>query len=64
MVCISPASTGASSGIGAASAIKFAKHGCRLVVCGRNVRSLNDVADKCVAEGIPRHNVRQTGKWK
>lgn len=49
--------TGASSGIGAASAIKFAKHGCRLVLSGRNEQCLNEIVDKCVAEGIPRDNV-------
>jgi len=49
--------TGASSGIGAASAVKFAKHGCRLVVNGRKQQALNEVADRCVAEGITRDNV-------
>lgn len=44
--------TGASSGIGAASAIKFAKHGCRLVLNGRNEQALNEVAKSCVEEGI------------
>jgi len=49
--------TGASSGIGAASAVKFAKHGCRLVITGRNQQALNEVADLCVEEGITRDNV-------
>ncbi|KAK2152238.1 hypothetical protein LSH36_334g02011 [Paralvinella palmiformis] len=51
--------TGASSGIGAASAVKFAKHGCRLVITGRNQQGLNEVADRCVAEVIVRGDLKE-----
>nr|XP_021193163.2 uncharacterized oxidoreductase SSP0419 [Helicoverpa armigera] len=39
--------TGASSGIGAASAILFAKHGAKLTLIGRDEQRLNNVAEKC-----------------
>ncbi|CAB3245185.1 unnamed protein product [Arctia plantaginis] len=39
--------TGASSGIGAASAILFAKHGAKLSLVGRNEQRLKSVANKC-----------------
>lgn len=39
--------TGASSGIGAASAILFAKHGAKLSLVGRNEIRLKSVASKC-----------------
>lgn len=38
---------GASSGIGAATAIHFAKIGYRLAICGRNIVRLNEVAESC-----------------
>lgn len=40
--------TGASSGIGAASAIHFAKLGASLVITGRNSTNLYDVSEKCI----------------
>lgn len=40
--------TGASSGIGAASAILFAKHGAKLTLIGRNEHRLNATSDKCL----------------
>ncbi|XP_075987732.1 putative oxidoreductase SERP2049 [Anticarsia gemmatalis] len=39
--------TGASSGIGAASAILFAKHGAKLSLIARNEQRLKTVAEKC-----------------
>ncbi|XP_030562335.1 uncharacterized protein LOC115763761 [Drosophila novamexicana] len=43
--------TGASSGIGAATAVKFAKYGACLSLNGRNVENLNKVAEQCKAAG-------------
>ncbi|XP_075224084.1 3-oxoacyl-[acyl-carrier-protein] reductase FabG-like [Lycorma delicatula] len=43
--------TGASSGIGAATAVYFASLGAKLSLCGRNVENLNKVADKCESIG-------------
>ncbi|GBP67951.1 3-oxoacyl-[acyl-carrier-protein] reductase FabG [Eumeta japonica] len=40
--------TGASSGVGAACAILFAKHGAKLTVIGRNEERLGNVIKKCV----------------
>ncbi|XP_022834410.1 uncharacterized protein LOC111362108 [Spodoptera litura] len=39
--------TGASSGIGAATAIKFAEEGAKVALVGRNQEKLNNVAKKC-----------------
>ncbi|CAF4892667.1 unnamed protein product [Pieris macdunnoughi] len=39
--------TGASSGIGAATAIEFAKNGANVAIVGRNVEKLNKVAENC-----------------
>lgn len=41
--------TGASSGIGAATAELFAKHGAILALTGRNLQNLQATADKCKA---------------
>ncbi|KAH8295087.1 hypothetical protein KR018_007058, partial [Drosophila ironensis] len=43
--------TGASSGIGAATAVKFAKLGACLALNGRNVENLNKVAAECAKVG-------------
>ena len=43
---------GASSGIGAASAIELAKYSPRLVLHGRNEKALSDVKQKCVDVGL------------
>lgn len=39
--------TGASSGIGAATAVEFAKLGAKLVITGRNKKNLDDVVKQC-----------------
>jgi len=43
--------TGASSGIGAATAVHFAKLGATLSITGRNVENLKETAKKCVVSG-------------
>ncbi|XP_045454172.1 3-oxoacyl-[acyl-carrier-protein] reductase FabG-like [Melitaea cinxia] len=43
--------TGASSGIGAATAIAFVKEGANVVIVGRNVQKLQRVNDECVKVG-------------
>jgi short-subunit dehydrogenase len=45
--------TGASSGIGRASALAFADHGCRLVVAARGEPALREVALACERRGAP-----------
>lgn len=40
--------TGASSGIGAATAIHFSKLGGKLALTGRNASNLNEIAEKCI----------------
>lgn len=40
--------SGASSGIGAATAIHFAKIGFKLALCGRNLTTLAETAAKCL----------------
>ncbi|XP_022118978.2 3-oxoacyl-[acyl-carrier-protein] reductase FabG-like [Pieris rapae] len=39
--------TGASSGIGAATAVEFAKNGASVAIVGRNVEKLNKAAENC-----------------
>lgn len=51
--------TGASSGIGAATAVAFAKRGARLELGARRIDRLNAVAERCRAAGSPDVNVRQ-----
>ncbi|KAL0867467.1 hypothetical protein ABMA27_008254 [Loxostege sticticalis] len=43
--------TGASSGIGAATAILFSKEGANVAMVGRNEQKLNNVAKQCAAVG-------------
>lgn len=43
--------TGASSGIGAATAIAFAEEGARLVLAARGEAGLDDIAERCRAAG-------------
>jgi short-subunit dehydrogenase len=50
--------TGASSGIGAATAIAFARRGARLELGARRMAHLNAVAQKCHEAGSPEVNVR------
>lgn len=45
--------TGASSGIGAATAIHFSKLGALLAITGRNATNLNETAAKCAAAKRP-----------
>jgi 3-hydroxy acid dehydrogenase/malonic semialdehyde reductase len=43
--------TGASSGIGRATAIAFAREGCRLLLCARNLDSLQDLQQTLTSAG-------------
>lgn len=51
--------TGASSGIGAATALAFAKNGARLELGARRIDRLEAVAEKCRQAGSPEVNVRR-----
>ncbi len=50
--------TGASSGIGRATALAFAKTRARLELCARRLDRLNAVAEECRKAGSPEVNVR------
>ena len=43
---------GASSGIGAATAVEFAKHGVKIAINGRNAENLDKTAKKCYQAGL------------
>lgn len=43
--------TGASSGIGAATAVEFAKNGANVSIVGRNIEKLNKVSELCAKNG-------------
>uniref|UniRef100_A0A0A1XE75 Uncharacterized oxidoreductase TM_0325 n=1 Tax=Zeugodacus cucurbitae TaxID=28588 RepID=A0A0A1XE75_ZEUCU len=49
--------TGASSGIGAAAAVKFAELGAQLILNGRNEENLKAVAEQCSSVGKKPHLV-------
>lgn len=45
-------SAGASSGIGRATAVQFAKHGVKVAIAGRNAEKLEETAQLCYKEGL------------
>lgn len=45
--------TGASRGIGRAAALSFAAHGATVILCGRNLNSLENVYDEIEVNGHP-----------
>ena len=49
---------GASSGIGAATAVAFAKHGVKLAINGRNAENLEKTAKKCYEVGLKETEVK------
>ncbi|CAD5126935.1 DgyrCDS14947 [Dimorphilus gyrociliatus] len=49
--------TGAGSGIGCSIAVKFAKHGYRLVILGRRVNRLEETAQLCYKEGLQKEDI-------
>ena len=52
--------SGASSGIGAATAIEFAKHGVKLAINGRNAENLEKTAKKCYEAGLKETEVKNS----
>ena len=48
---------GASSGIGAATAIRFASHGIKLALTGRNEGRLEETVNKCLSSGLKKDDV-------
>lgn len=55
--------TGAGSGIGAATALRFAKEGARVVLVGRNAEKLETVA-KCIGPGQSLVVSADVSKWE
>ena len=49
---------GASSGIGAATAVEFAKHGVKVAINGRNAENLEKTAKKCYEAGLRETEVK------
>ena len=49
---------GASSGIGVATAVEFAKHGVKLAINGRNAANLEKTAKKCYEAGLIKTEVK------
>ncbi|KAK0422405.1 hypothetical protein QR680_007552 [Steinernema hermaphroditum] len=49
--------TGASSGIGRATALLFAEKGYHLSLSGRNEEALNEVQKECVGKGVAAENI-------
>lgn len=54
--------TGASSGIGAATAKLFSKQGASLALAGRNLDNLKEVSKECGAEQNPASHLIVTGE--
>ncbi|XP_038215915.1 3-oxoacyl-[acyl-carrier-protein] reductase FabG-like [Zerene cesonia] len=50
--------TGASSGIGSATALQFSREGAAVVMVGRNEEKLKNVKRKCDAEGWPAFTIK------
>ena len=61
--------TGGNSGIGAVSAVQFAKEGAKVVISARRVEQLNEVADKIKAavgwepDTMFKDGIKLTIKW-
>ena len=55
---------GASSGIGAATALQFARQGIRLAIHGRNEERLGITKQKCIEAGLKDGDVSKTHKEK